>query len=586
MRFSFLFNIGLIITLSFLKNATQAHLCAETHASPYFSVQAQTKKYVIYFTDKNNSPYSVNKPEEFLSQRAILRRQNQNIPINTRDIPVSKIYRDSLNSLGANVWYTSKWFNAAVIESDSATLSTINGLGFVMGSENVARKKKSTSSKNRKFESELKDSYDDPGNSTHFKIINPKSKIVNLKSKIDYGPSFNQAAMIGADIMHADGYRGDGMIIGILDAGFENANILPVFDSLFANNQILGTYDFVTNDSSVYEDYSHGTSVLSTIGGYLEGQIIGTAYKASFFLFRTEDVSSEFHIEEINWLIAAEYADSTGVDVINTSLGYTDFSDSTMNYTYSDMDGNTALITKAADFAASTGMMIINSAGNFGASSWQYISAPADGDSVLAVGAVDPNELYAGFSSQGPSFDGRVKPNLMAQGQNVWAATSTGGFANMNGTSFSSPILCGMAAGFWQANPGLTNMEVMDYLQRSASHYINPNDQYGYGIPDYSKAQQLVSSSKGGNIIVNNNKVYPNPFTDQNLILFIDLKDIESEITVKIFDLTGKLIAMETITNAKMINELNINIKILPPGIYLISVITLNALYTTKVVKI
>ncbi|MBW8051895.1 MAG: S8 family serine peptidase, partial [Cytophagales bacterium] len=330
MRFSFLFNIGLIITLSFLKNATQA----------------QTKKYVIYFTDKNNTPYSVNKPEEFLSQRAILRRQKQNILITNRDLPVNKVYADSLNSLGANMWYTSKWFNAAVIEADSVTQSVINNLGFVKNSENLTKKRvSSVVEKKLAFE---KNSF-------------PKRVAKTNKININYGPSFNQAAMIGADIMHADGYRGEGMIIGILDAGFANANILPVFDSLFANNRILGTYDFVTNDLSVYEDYWHGTAVLSTIGGYLEGQIIGTAYKASFFLFRTEDVSSEFHIEEINWLIAAEYADSAGVDVINTSLGYTDFDDPTMNYTYADMDGNTALITRAADFAAATGMLIVNS---------------------------------------------------------------------------------------------------------------------------------------------------------------------------------------------------------------------------------
>ncbi|MCH8319055.1 MAG: S8 family serine peptidase [Bacteroidetes bacterium] len=554
MRFSFIF-IGLIITLSFLKNATQA----------------QTKKYVIYFTDKNNSPYSVNKPEEFLSQRAILRRQKQNILITNRDLPVNKVYADSLNSLGANVWYTSKWFNAAVIEADSATQSVINNLGFVKNSENLTKKRISSSvEKKLAFE---KNSF-------------PKRITGTNKININYGPSFNQAAMIGADIMHADGYRGEGMIIGILDAGFENANTLPVFDSLFTNNQILGTYDFVTNDTSVYEDYWHGTSVLSTIGGYLEGQIIGTAYKASFFLFRTEDVFSEFHIEEINWLIAAEYADSAGVDVINTSLGYTDFDDPAMNYTYSDMDGNTALITRAADFAAATGMLIVNSAGNLGNSSWKYIAAPADGDSVLTVGAVDLNEVYASFSSQGPSYDGRVKPNLMAQGQNIWAATSSGGFTYSSGTSFSSPILCGMAAGFWQANPGLTNMEVIDYLQRSASHYVNPNDQYGYGIPDYSKAQQLVFSSKGGNIIVNNNTVYPNPFTDQDLVLFIDPQDQGNEIIIKIFDLSGRIIALETIAKAKNINKLNINSKVLLPGIYLISVITPNALYTTKVVKI
>jgi subtilisin family serine protease len=282
----------------------------------------------------------------------------------------------------------------------------------------------------------------------------------NLRTQVlDYGLSTNQVSMIGADIMHQQGFTGKGMSIAVFDSGFRNAHLLPAFRHVFTSNRILATYDFVNKEESVYEDDEHGLRVFSAMAAYVPGQIIGTAYEAEYLLFRTEDASSEFRIEEINWLLAAEYADSAGVDVINSSLGYNYFSNPGMNYSRADMDGNTALVTRAADMAAATGMLVVVSAGNEGDDPWQTVAAPADADSVLSVGAVDRDGLYATFSSRGPTADGRIKPEVVAQGRGTVLSAASGNTVSSNGTSYSSPVLAGMATGFWQAYPHLTNME-------------------------------------------------------------------------------------------------------------------------------
>ena len=455
-------------------------------------------KYLITFKDKTNSPYSVSKPLEFLSQRSVNRRQKQNITVKTRDLPVNPAYLTEIKKTGAKIWFTSRWMNAALIQTSAANLQTVLKLPFVKGLE-------------------VNGTVDDPGSRAARKV----SKFESLDSQsFNYGLSKTQNEMIGVNAMHDLGYRGEGMMIGILDAGFNNADKIPAFKPLFDEKRIVGTYDFVKKETSVYEDDSHGTEVLSCMGAFLEGSMVGSAPKASFLLLRSEDAPTEYIIEEANWLFAAEYADSVGVDLINSSLGYTTFDDAKTDHTYAQLDGNTTIAARAADWAAGVGIICVISAGNEGNAAWKYEGTPADADSVLAVGAVDANRLYARFSSLGIPTDKRIKPDVVAMGQSAAVIPPSGNVSTASGTSFSSPILCGMVAGYWQANPTLTAMQVMENVRKSGSQADKPDKILGYGIPNLFKAlaiQEEVSSFY---------KVYPNP--------------TKAEITVEINDFTGK----------------------------------------------
>lgn len=331
---------------------------------------AQNKRYLILLADKNNSPYSVSKPEAFLSQRSIERRKRQGIPVTTRDLPVNPSYIATIKQAGAQVLYSSRWLNAVMISSNASVYNAIKKLSFVSGAEG-----------NRSLDDQ------------NLPVNESKSGKMEVKSETApvYGYTSNQIKMLGVDKMHAAGYRGETMLIGVLDNGFNNVNKNPVFQHLFKENRIAATYDFVNNETNVYNQGDHGTSVLSTIAAFKDSSLVGTAFKATFVLLHTEDDLRESKVEEANWLFGAEYADSCGVDVINTSLGYTEFDDATTDYTYQNMDGKTALVTRAADWAVGVGMVVCASAGNEGNQAWKYIGAPADGDSVLAVGAVDLN---------------------------------------------------------------------------------------------------------------------------------------------------------------------------------------------------
>ncbi|OFY65660.1 MAG: hypothetical protein A3H98_07150 [Bacteroidetes bacterium RIFCSPLOWO2_02_FULL_36_8] len=525
------------------------------------------KKHLIYFTDKNNSPYSISNPQQFLSPRSIQRRNKQNILINQTDLPVTPNYPDSMRKLGAEVWYNSRWFNASLVETDSATLELIKKLPFV----------KSAKSLNKKIRNngiQMTNTVQTGFKPVSMNVVQTaKTGLKPVSTYVDstlYGSSYTQANMIGAVAMHEAGYHGEGMLIAVLDAGFYRADTLKAFRHLYQNNQIKGTYDFVAHNAGVYEDNTHGMMVLSLMAGYVPGMLIGTAYKAGYLLLRTEDVSSEQTIEEANWLMAAEFADSAGADVINSSLGYSTFDDSTQSYTYTNMDGNTALVTKAADMAAGKGILVVSSAGNYGNKPWKYISAPADGDSVLTVGAVSLSGDYASFSSVGPSYDRRVKPDITAPGAGVtyWASNDTINYGG--GTSFSSPILCGMATGFWQAYPNLTAMEIIEILHQSGSQYTSPDSLMGYGIPDFVRAKQLVDikiDTFTSNFQI---RIYPNPF--QNLLTIFAEGKPKEKINVRISDSSGRLVLEKQVILTGEKQLLRFEIGDFSKGIYMISI--------------
>lgn len=432
-------------------------------------------KHFVQFTDKNDSPYSFDQPEAFLSPRALERRRKQGIALDSLDLPVHPNYLNAIRKAGGVIYTTSKWFNAATVYCpDETVLAAIQALPFVKSTEPTGR----NYPKRPIPES-------------------PKTPITAdryTQRDAHYGFGRPQIEMLNGDLIHRMGYTGEGMLVAVLDGGFTNVDIMPFFDSLRTSGRLLPAIDLVDADGYAYEASSHGSQVLSTMASNLSGLMIGTAPGATYVCIKTEDVRSELRIEEDNWVAGAEYADSLGVDVLNSSLGYTSFNIDAMSHQYSELDGNTTRVTIGADIAAQKGILVVVSAGNEGYSAWKYLGAPADADSVLAVGATDVNGRRVGFSSVGPTADGRIKPNVMAQGGNtIVASLYKYGIMPANGTSFSGPVMAGMVTALWQAFPEKSNMEIIRAVEMSADRYDNPDNQYGHGMPDFYKAYQILS---------------------------------------------------------------------------------------------
>ena len=484
-------------------------------------IAQSSAKYLITLKDKNDSPYSVSKPLEFLSQRSVNRRTKQKIAVVTRDLPVNPAYVTEIRKTGAKVWFTSRWMNAVLVQTSAANIQTILKLPFVKGLEGI-----------------------NPLDSPTDRTARTASKFETEGTQaFDYGSSKIQVEMIGADAMHDAGFKGEGMLIGVLDEGFNNANNIPAFKPLFDEKRVVGTYDFVNKKSTVYDAGDHGTEVLACMGAFLEGKMIGTAPKASYLLLKTEDSKSESLLEEANWLFGVEYADSVGVDLINSSLGYnTQMNDSKMNHTYAEMDGNTTIAARAADWAAAAGIVCVVSAGNDGQSSWKYVATPADADSVLAVGAVTATKTYALFSSQGNPTDKRIKPDVSAMGQSSVFIAPNGAVVTGSGTSFASPILCGMVAGYWQANPTLTAMEVMDNVRKAGSQADKPDRILGYGIPVLFKKPLAVEGE-----ISEIFKAYPNPTNSSVTIELLETNPKNYE--ANLVDVYGRTYWNESLKN-------------------------------------
>lgn len=469
-------------------------LCAST-----LMVQAQSgpKSFWIQFTDKDNTPFSLSQPEEFLSQRSIDRRTRQQITLKANDLPVDPAYVQAVLEEGASYLTHSKWLNSVTVAiPDSTVLNDVLALPFVQDHRPV-KSKAVTYSPKEKWQGTLQ-----------------KAVQASDYSPTDYGLAYTQLRMLKGDHLHEAGYHGEDIRIAVLDAGFPNVDNLEIYAAMRNEGRLVGGWDVVARDATFFEDHSHGTSVLSTMGAEQIGTLVGTAPKAEYLLLRTEDAATEFPIELDYWVAGAEFADSAGADIINSSLGYTTFQDPVYDFSYADMNGNTSRATIGADIAAAKGILVVSSAGNSGDDPWQYISSPADGDSVLAVGAVNNARLIATFSSRGPSADGRIKPNVCAMGSGAAVSSSSGSVAdNGYGTSFAGPIMAGMAACLWQTKPDATNMEVFRAIEKSADRYHEPDDYYGYGIPDFRRAQLILnglnpSDPEEDELL----DVYPNPF--------------------------------------------------------------------------
>lgn len=530
------------------------------------SLFAQEEKHVVFLTDKDNNPYSLSNPGAFLTQRSLDRRTNSGIAPDMKDLPVTPSYVEQIAGTGATVIYSLKWFNAVVVSTnDPAVLSAVAELPFVDHIDQVYPKKPIQSGGG----SGTKQMYGIPP----YTITTPLPIASNRSAgSIDYGQAYNQTHMISLDALHDLGYTGEGMMIAILDAGFFHVDQIAAFDSLWINNQVLGTRDFHIPGNNVFGDdmHSHGMSVLSTIGANLPGEIVGTAPHASFWLVRTEVGEYESLIEEYNWAGGAEFADSLGADVINSSLGYTTFDNPAYDHTYADMDGNTTPVTHAADLAASRGMIVVNSAGNSGGSPWQYIGAPADGDSVFSIGAVDSWGVYASFSSTGPTSDGRLKPDVTAQGEGTTVVASWGGVVQGNGTSFSSPIIAGAMACLWQSAPQFTAQELRDAVRNTASQATNPDNFYGYGIPDMLDAMILITAVSETPESQETFTLFPVPFSDSPWLRSNLTK--QEKVTIEVHSVAGQMLfSHPLVMNGSVpvsINEFNT----MPSGLYFIHI--------------
>lgn len=500
---------------------------------------------LIKFNDKPSSDTYFDNPLLMLSQKALDRRDKYNIDLNIQDVPVENTYVTQIEALGIEPIAVSKWFNGIFAWLTDEQVSQAEALPFVMETVSFVQ------NGGGKMAIPQQNKFDVPNSGNQ-----PEQGLLDL----DYGYTEEQITQLNLNYLHNLGFTGDGMTIAVLDAGFPEVENIGAFDYIRNNGQIKGGYNFVDDNDSFYTRGNHGTLVLSTIAGYIENEFVGTAIDADFYLFITENVDHELPDEEVFWIAAAEKADSLGVDVINTSLGYNNFDDPRYDYTYEDMDGETAFISKGAQIAAEKGIMLVTSAGNSGNNEWHYITAPADAVDVFTIGAVDNNGDPAAFSSYGPTPDGRIKPDVDARG--VWAAVikTNGNIDYSNGTSFSSPIMAGAMACFIQANPNVNPSEVRQAVRESANLYQNPTDQMGYGIPDFEVAYNDLLSvadvSQQQSLI----SVYPNPTTG--------ILNIQSEKTIRQLQLIsteGKIIRKYHATN-------QINIQDLPKGIYILKV--------------
>lgn len=534
----------------------------------------QYPKHIIKLKDKANNQYTFSNASQLLSPRALQRRSRYNIKIDSADLPVSKIYVDSLRAAGSvTILSSSRWLNQVLIETtDQSALNKINSLPFVVSSQPVGRR----------MANPLPEKFDEPI------ITLPLSVALTGRTNADrslYGLSFGQIRIHEGEYLHNKGYRGEGMQVTVLDAGFFRYRTLSAFDSMRMNGQVAGEIDLVAFDNSVDEDDSHGMYCLSIMAANQPGKMMGTAPKSRYQLIRTENAASEFPIEEHNWVVGAEIADSSGSDVISSSLGYYDFDDPSFNHSYNDFYKNTTMVTRGATIATKKGMIVMNSAGNEGNKPWKYLGFPADADSVCAVGAIDTLGNIGTFSSFG--FPGKIKPNIVSVGVNTVIAGLNNQPAYGNGTSYASPNVAGLVTCLWQAFPQFNNMQILDAVYRSSNRYNNPDNRFGFGIPNFRIAYQLLEKQTITSTISFDNEwivVAPNPFSSS---LVVNIKFPESgKSEIRLMDAAGKTVKQLLVAGTQnQLHREEVNTASLASGIYMLQVITPNSQQVKKLLK-
>lgn len=523
------------------------------------SVSAQDR-YAVYFKFKPQSTFSLSKPQEFLTQKAIDRRTREGIQADSTDLPVSKKYVHAVKEKADYLLYESKWLNAIVLVTTNEKAEEIKALPFVSKVELVGigyldnpnlRLNKDTfapqEAKKRKEE-----------------VLSSRELQLN-ENTYDF-----QNQLIGIPEMHEEGFRGKGITIAVFDAGFPGTNTASPLIHLQTNNQIVSTRDFVRPwNTDVYTDNQHGTNVLSLIASNEPGKMLGGAPDANYILVMTEEVATEYWVEEYNWVRGAEYADSLGVDIISSSVGYWDFDDPTMNYSVADLDGETTVITRGATIAAEKGILVVNSVGNYG-SGVSSLVAPADAVGILAIGSVNKDMTVSGFSSRGPTGDGRVKPDLAAMGGGTALVRSNGTVGFSNGTSFSAPQISALAAGLWEAKPEWTKDQLIQNLLRSGTQADKPDNLIGFGVPNFFRAYYGDILSVGGTPESMTWKVYPNPLETEELSIHFG-SGLTAEFTL--IDKSGKLIQEVSLARNSLKEPFRISLQGVRPGFYIVQMV-------------
>ena len=522
-----------------------------------FTSHAQLEDAWIYLTDKQNVAASLANPLTILTQKAIDRKALHGVAIDESDVPVNETYMTQIkNTSGITVLAKSKWFNALHVRGLQADIQNLSSLAFV---SNIDFADNNLNAKTSKVKTENTE----------------QNKLESNFTIFNYGDASPQIEMFNGDKLHLSDYTGTGMTVAVLDSGFPNVHTMTSFEYLRNAGNLLGAYDFVNRDPNVYTGTtsSHGTLVLSTMAGFVENEYVGTAPDAGYYLFITEDGPNENPVEESYWVEAVERADSLGVDVINTSLGYTTFDNPNYNYAPSEMDGYTAYITKGANIAFEKGLLLVTSAGNSGNAG---VGAPADSPNVLSIGAVNASGNYASFSSVGSAIQPTQKPDIVAQGQASAVINENDALGTANGTSFSSPIIAGGIVCLWQALPNKTNAEIMQLVSASASQYTTPDYLLGYGIPNLELAlNTALSVEKDERLDL---KMYPNPVKDR---LHIQIPSRDTAIHMSLYDILGKEIQSHAVSNG----DNTVDVSRLPKGVYILTLASKHMTKTFKLIK-
>lgn len=554
-RINYSFKAGKVIFTFLLTSLTFYPLTGQDTELDYF--------YRIYFRDKGENLTSNFTPSELFSERAIERRNKNGIQgLDLKDLPVYTEYLDNISSMGLKLHCTSRWMNTGLFKSyGPADINSLQALSFV---DDVKIVKNPVGRKG----------YSDKLSFEIYSGLNIYDEPI---------------LMLNGQLVHGSGYGGTGKMIAVLDGGFINTDRISSLNGLRSRNGIIGTYDFVEKGEFVYDYHKHGTAVMSILAGDYQGFICGSANGADYLLLRTEDTFSEFPVEEDFWAAGAEFADSAGCDIITSSLGYFKFDDPSMDYKYSDMDGKSSFVTLAAETAASRGIVVVNSAGNERDNDWIHIIAPSDGANVLSVGAVDRERTIAPFSSAGPSYDGRIKPDIVAQGIYVPVQTDLPdpgqpegtSFGVGSGTSFSCPLISGMLACVMQAVPEATASDILSIIRSVSDRYNSPDSLYGYGIPDILKAVTMLQkefiNEPSGELSYG-----PNPFTEYIKFTF---RENPERLNIEIFDALGR-----NVRNINYLNYISLTFTLndfqnLKHGLYIIRLTTAQGTFVHKVIK-
>src|SRR5690554_387866 len=521
---------------------------------------AQNEEALVFFADKEDVEASLANPITILTQEALDRKYLHNIPIDERDVPLNETYKTTVsNQPGITVYAMSKWMNAVYVRETKTNIENLLDFEFVTEVDFM----------NKDF-------------NRPFKPRKPRDKFEIEKQpqpeNYNYGAASNQTEMINVDILHDEGYTGAGITVAFMDNGYPNVLSNRAYQTMRNENRLLGYYDFVDRVNNPNGTGSHGANTLSTAAAYIEGEFVGTGPNASYYLFVTEDGRQESPVEEAYWVEALERADSLGVFVTNTSLGYQEFDNPSYDHKYSDLDGQTTIGARGANHAFDKGMLNVVSAGN-SAAGFGYVNSPADAPGALTIGAVDSDGNYAWFSSFGPTYDGRVKPDVMAQGQGSAIVNRNGNVDYSNGTSFSSPIIAGAIASLWEVAPHLTNAEIMQIVRESADRYNDPTNLMGYGIPDFEQALQMAIL-----LNVENHKqdvlfsVYPNPVKTN---LNVSFPKNTATATFVLYDVLGKQVLQQPITASQ--NQ--VNFSRLKSGLYIATITSDNKTTSFKIIK-